>query len=265
MFSYSAIGMKDDSLNIDKKHHFYFYWGYNRSAYLKSDITMHGKGYHYTLHKVTAQDRFSAFDPKIYFNPLTISIPQFNFRGGYQINKKWWVSLGYDHMKYVVNTNQKAKISGNIDSTASEKYAGIYNNDDIVVTYDFLAFEHTDGLNFISADLDYVSSIWKSKSEKFNLEHHSGISLGVLYPRTDVYIFGNQGPNIWNLAGYGIALKSQFRLNMWKHLFIQTNLKSGFIGMPKIKTTGIEGEWAKQNIFFGELFCVIGFKIGLGS
>lgn len=257
--------MKSDSLKLEKKHNVYLSWGYNRSAYLKSDITMHGNGYHYTIHQATAKDRPSPFDPKLYFSPITLSIPQYNIRGGYQINDKWWVSFGFDHMKYVMDINQKARISGTIDSSASERYAGIYNNDEVEITVDFLTFEHTDGLNFISADLDYVSNIWRSKSEKFNLEHHAGVSLGALYPRTDVSVFGSYGPNIWNLAGYGIALKSQFRLNMWKHLFIQTNAKTGFIGMPKIKTTGINGEWAKQNIFFGELFWVVGFRMGLGN
>jgi hypothetical protein len=252
-----------DSTTVRKKQQFYLYWGYNRSAYTTSDIRMVGNGYDYTLYDVRAKDKPEEFDPKVYFNIAKISIPQFNIRGGWAITDKLWLSGGYDHMKYVVRNDQTVKISGTIDSSASPQYAGTYNQNDIEIKSDFLAFEHTDGLNFISFDLDYVSPLWKSKNEKFRLEHLIGVSAGILFPRTDVIIFDKRGPNIWNLAGVGIAAKSQLRFYIYNHFFIEGVAKAGRINMPKIQTTGIEGEWAKQKFSFIEGFWAIGYRFSI--
>lgn len=247
----------------DDKKVFFFYWGYNRSAYLRSDLTMHGQGYDYELKQVYAKDRPSPFDPKVYFNPTKLSIPQYNVKIGYRINEKWAVSFGIDHMKYVVQTGQDTQLTGTIDSSASEIYAGTYNNTPFYLTDDFLHFEHTDGLNFVSVELDYVSTLWTSDNRKFWLENRSGVAPGIMYPRTDVTTFGYKGPNIWNLAGGGIALKSEMRINMWKYFFIQTTAKAGLLFLPRIKTTGLSGDYAKQNIQFLEGFWAVGanFKI----
>ncbi len=247
----------------EDKHVFFFYWGYNRSAYLRSDLSMHGQGYDYELSQVMAKDKPEEFDPRVYFNLFKLSIPQFNIRLGYRLNEKWAISLGYDHMKYVVQSGQQTTLSGTIDSSASEIYAGNYTNASFYLTDDFLHFEHTDGLNFITVELDYVTNLWTSKSKKFWLENRSGIAPGLLYPRTDVNIFGTPGPNIWNLAGGGFALRSEFRINMWRYFFVQTTAKAGLLFLPRIQTTGVSGEYAQQNIQFLEGFWAIGanFKI----
>jgi hypothetical protein len=111
--------------------------------------------------------------------------------------------------------------------------------------------------------LDYVSPLWKSKNEKFRLEHLIGVSSGILFPRTDVIIFDKRGPNIWNLAGVGIAAKSQLRFYIYNHFFIEGVAKAGRINMPKIQTTGIEGEWAKQKFSFLEGFWAIGYRFSI--
>jgi hypothetical protein len=245
------------------KETFYLCWGYNRSAYTTSDIRMVGNGYDYTLFDVRAVDRPSPFDPKVYFNPLMLSIPQFNIRGGWQLNDKFWISLGYDHMKYVVNNDQYVRISGMIDSSASIDYAGVYTNQSLHLTSNFLALEHTDGLNFISADGDYVHTLWQNKDNRFRVEHRLGISLGILFPRTDVIIFNERGPNIWNLAGVGLAAKSQLRLFFFNHFFLEGVAKAGRINMSKIQTTGIKGEYAQQKFSFIEGFWVIGYQFKL--
>jgi hypothetical protein len=261
-----SSAQQKDTVSNTKKHNFTFYWGYNRSAYTTSDLTMRGVGYDYTLHNVVAHDRPSQFDPKIYFNILKLSIPQFNTRIGYQLNDKWWISIGYDHMKYVVDENQNTTISGTIDSTASATYAGNYMNDPIMLDdRNFLHFEHTDGLNFITTDIEYVSNIWTSKNNKFNLEHRAGAGIGILYPRTDVNIFGVENANIFNFAGAGFSLQTQFRLNLWKWLFIQGSGKGGFITMPHITTSGFNGDYAKQHFLFIEGFWVVGFRFGFGK
>src|SRR3972149_3153003 len=42
--------------NLKRKGNFFFYWGYNRSAYTKSDIHFWGDGYDFTITNVKAKD-----------------------------------------------------------------------------------------------------------------------------------------------------------------------------------------------------------------
>lgn len=65
-----------------------------------------------------------------------LTIPQFNFRIGYNINSKFQISLGTDHMKYVMVQNQTVKINGNIDDI-NTSYKGIYANEGIVLKDNF--------------------------------------------------------------------------------------------------------------------------------
>ncbi len=263
--AFSGLTQQKDTSKV-KKHNFYLFWGYNRSAYTKSDITMKADNYNYTLHNVVAHDRPSPFETKVYLNPAKLSIPQFNIRAGYQLNEKWWISGGYDHMKYVVDAYQNTTISGTIDSSASKLYAGTYDNTPLVLDdRDFLHFEHTDGLNFITIDAEYTSTLWQSKNTNFSFEHIAGGGAGFLYPRTDVTIFGIKNANIFNLAGMGVSLKSQLRVNLWNIVFIQAAGKVGGITMPRITTSGFNKDYAKQSFLFGEFYWVLGCKFGFGK
>jgi hypothetical protein len=42
-----------------------------------------------------------------YFNPSQLTIPQYNFRLGYFITDAFSISIGSDHMKFVIKENQK--------------------------------------------------------------------------------------------------------------------------------------------------------------
>ena len=87
-------------------------YGWNRSVYSPSNIHFKGNDYDFTLAKVKASDRQSPFSFDLYFNPSTITIPQVNFKIGIFFHDHYSVSFNIDHMKYVMNQNQKVTISG---------------------------------------------------------------------------------------------------------------------------------------------------------
>ena len=256
---------------LQKKGDFYFTWGYNRSWYDKSDIHFIGPNYDFTLHNVVASDRPTELG-WTYINPVEISIPQFNFRIGYFISDKYSISIGWDHMKYVVDVPQKATISGYIGSTISDpaistnvssgNYAGTYaDGTPFEIQSDFLTFEHTDGLNFASIDLERYDLLWQSKRQpKLGLTLMTGLGAGPVIPRSDVHFFGVGANHYWNLSGYGAAAKTGLNFDILSWLFLKTEFKIGFIDLQKIPTTGRSVDVAKQNIVFYENSWCIGFK-----
>jgi len=243
--------------HVDRKGEIFLTWGWNRSQYTDSDIHFKGDGYKFTLNNVTASDRPSPLSAETYLDPRNVTIPQYQYRIGYYINDHYAISFGFNHMKYVMDQNQTVKIDGHINTPEAGDYNGTYNNDDIELTTDFLTLEHTDGLNFLSFQLDRIDAFWVSKNKKHSLNLTEGFALGMMFPRSDVNLFG-EGKNEWHIAGYGISAHVGLRFDFFKYLYIQGQLEGGFIDLPDIITTGKEGAKAKQNFFFLEQMIMIG-------
>jgi len=94
----------------------YFQWGYNTEWYTRSNIHFRmANGNNFTLKNAKAHDRpdLDAIPKK----PLDVSIPQYNYRIGFYINKKHTkaIELNFDHAKYIVTDGQTVRVKGTID------------------------------------------------------------------------------------------------------------------------------------------------------
>lgn len=251
---FATMSIAQAPVNLQKGD-FYFYWGWNESGYTKSDIRFEGENYNFTLANVIAKDRPTPFDVNIYFNPGLITIPQYNFRIGYFIKDNWDVSLGIDHMKYVLQNGQNASITGNI-SGSETNYDGIYDNDNIEITPYFLTFEHTDGLNYINLGLSHSNQVLHYKKFQINLK--KGIEAGALYPRTNTALLGKERYDEFHLSGYGASTVAGLNFVFFDSFFIQTELKGGYINMPTIRTTKSTADTAAQDFFFYQFNLLFG-------
>nr|WP_240961808.1 hypothetical protein [Nonlabens sp. Ci31] len=260
VFSMNAQDTFNSSTTGVKKGDFYVYWGWNLSDYSSSDITFKGEGYNFTLDNVIAYDRQSDFEPGKYLNPTSITIPQYNFKMGYYFKENYSLSLGVDHMKYVVAENQTVTINGEINGTNS-LYNGVYNNDSIVLEPSFLSFEHTDGLNYINIGLRRHDDLLPYKS--FELSTLFGLESGFLFPKTNTRLLDKQRYDDFHISGYGINAVGGIQITFLKHFFVQSELKGGYINMPSIRTTMDEADSASQSFWFYQVNMVFGvrFKI----
>ena len=100
-----TAGAQDLTTSPDtrKTRKFFVYWGWNRDAYTDSDIRFHGNSYDFKLSKVVAHDRQTPLGLDPYLAPGSVTIPQTNCRIGYFLNDHWSISIGLDHMKYVMD------------------------------------------------------------------------------------------------------------------------------------------------------------------
>jgi hypothetical protein len=227
--------------NIVKKGSFYAYWGWNRSLYSSSDIHFKGNNYDFTLTQITAKDRQSKFAFSTYFQ--TITIPQYNLRIGYFLNDKYDISFGADHMKYVMVGNQFSTITGNIN-TGSD-FDGVYEGNKIAINPSFLQFEHTDGLNYLNAEIRRNDKIISYKKLKINVIE--GIGAGVVVPRSNVTLLNYVRYDQFHLAGFGLGAVLGLNFQFWDRYFIQFEEKVGYINLPDIRTTMHEEDRASQD------------------
>ncbi len=231
----------------------FIYLGYNRSFYSPSTIKFRGRDHRFVLNSVKASDRPSYLSD-VYVTD--VSVPQYNIRWGRELSPFWNFTIGIDHMKYVVDQWQTVTIDGHIGKAASEKYAGDYYGESIVLSDDFLMFEHTDGLNYISAELET-----KHELDFVNVKEVSligGVGFGPVIPRSDVRLFQQGRNHMWNLSGWAFSMHVGMQLDFWQRYFLRYTGKYGRIELKAIPTTGHSADHAEQLIQFMENFLAVG-------
>jgi hypothetical protein len=276
----TSVAQQNDAptkFKIHEKGKFFLNWGYNRSWYQTSDIHFTGQGHDFILYDVKATDRPSELSAD-YIKPSSWSIPQFNFRIGYSLSDKYSISIGWDHMKYVATDYQTVRMYGSLDPSQvpddlmrenmalmNSTYApnGLYNNTEVVLDPEhFLHYEHTDGFNYASVDVERYDQLWQhQKYDKLGITFVSGLGLGTIVPRTDSHLFGSGRNHYWNIAGWGTSAKIGLQVNFLKWFFLESDLKYGFVQMLNVHTSNYYGiDKAKQNVVFLENNWLLGFR-----
>jgi hypothetical protein len=258
VFAQEAIKIQE-KYTAHKKGKFFISWGGNRETYSKSDIQFKGTDYDFTIYDVSAHDKPKGWHID-YINPGRMTIPQTNLRLGYFVNDHYSVALGVDHMKYVMNQGITVNYTGNYPNRNS--YGEAVGNNQVLLTEDFLTFEHTDGLNYVNTEVsrhDDISKFFKIiDTDKIQVNVTEGIGLGVLYPKTNAKVFNKQRHDDFHVSGYGASIKAGLNLTFFKHFYIQTEVKGGYINMPDIQTTFSATDSASQDFFFFQKIIAFG-------
>ena len=246
------------------KGKFYVYWGGNRESFTKSDIHFTGADYDFILYDVVAHDKPKGWQMD-YVNPGRMTIPQTNFRMGYFINDHYNVSIGLDHMKYVMYQDKAVDYSGTYPNAGS--YGEQLPNGQLLLTEAFMKFEHTDGLNYINTEFCRVDDISKlfsvRNTDKFQLNITEGVGTGILLPKTNATVMSKERHDDFHVSGYGISAKVGLNFTFFKYFFVQTELKGGYINMPDIRTTNDPADRASQHFMFLQRIVTFGgiFKV----
>lgn len=262
-FSQETVGNPEKYTSTNKGK-FYIFWGGNRESYSRSDIRFKGADYDFTLYDVAAHDKPKGWHCD-YINPARMTIPQTNFRLGYFITDHYNISIGVDHMKYVMYNDRTVNYSGYYPN------AGTYNENPTANTLtldeNFLTFEHTDGLNYVNTEFSRVDDLSKllhlPNTDTFQINITEGIGAGVLFPKTNTKLLNKERYDQFHIAGYGVSAKVGLNFTFFKHFFIQTELKGGYIDMNDIRTTNNTADKAEQHFWFLQRIIAIGgiFKI----
>ncbi|WP_419868763.1 hypothetical protein [Chryseobacterium sp. CT-SW4] len=239
-----------------KKGSVMVFWGWNFSTYSNSDIHFKGDGYDFQLSNVVANDRPTPFTFKKYFKLSNITIPQVNYRITYFPKDNFGITLGMDHMKYVMAQDQTVNFKGYI---SDPEYAAMVQNGQVNLSdAKFLTFEHTDGLNYINIGAQKYHNVLDKKNIDLFLSYGGGI--GALLPKSNVQLMGNERSDRFHLAGFGLDARAAVSMVLWKHVVIQVEGKYGYINMPDVKTTlNNKPDKASQDFVYGEIDFGIGY------
>lgn len=242
--------------SANRKGSVFAYWGWNRGAYTNSTLKIKGEDYDLTLHKLKAKDRPSDVSLYNYLRADRITIPQTNLRVGYYLKDDLAITIGIDHMKYVMVQNQVARVTGVVEHEG--KYKSVYNGN-MVIADDFLKFEHTDGLNYVNAELEKLGDIYKTRNEKLHIGYLYGAGIGVMVPRTNTTFLDYDRNDRFHLSGFGTSAKGGIQITVLRKLSFRFETKVGYINMPDIvlHKKGIKGR-GKQDFVYAQANGMLG-------
>ncbi len=234
----------------------YVQWGYNTEWYTRSNIHFRmANGDQFKLHKARAHDKPDM--DAILEKPLEVSIPQYNYRLGFYLNKKKSkaIELNFDHIKYVLTGGQKVRVTGTIDGQQ-------VNGDSILNPATFLHLEHTDGGNLLHLNYVQQHTILKTASksrELVNLLWKAGAGINI--PRTDFTYRGDRLNNKFHIAGYNVSAEAGARIYPLKKIFLEFTGKTGYVKYVNAlaNTTQQSGNRVKHSFGYVELIGLIGF------
>ena len=116
-------------------------------------------------------------------------------------------------------------------------------------------------MNYINTDIRRFDNLITYKRFKLNVTE--GFGLGVLLPRTNTTLLSKERNDQFHLSGYGLGALVGLNLTYNNWLFIQTELKGGYINMPDIRTTKNKVDNASQHFFFTQFNFELGANINL--
>jgi hypothetical protein len=245
-------------------------WGYNRSAYTKSNLRLQGQGYNFDLQYCKARDNQSSLNSGDY-TLKSLSVPQYNFKIGYYYKQKWSISLGVDHMKYVFLDNNQVVLSGNLSFQDKNvvigdniNYGGLkLLSKNITTDRDVFHFENSKGLNYIHGELGLTEKIYVAgKKGQFVVSTNLGIGAGCLLSYTNLLFNGIQNPTTRSLSGYGLSTYAGLRFEFLKRIYLYSNFSVGFLHKIHEKTSIVDQvAYASQHFGYSQIEAGLGFFI----
>lgn len=230
------------------------YWGWNRSNYSNSDIHFWGQGHDFTIKNAQATDMQTdlsrLFD--IYLHPANITIPQTNLRVAYQYNADTAIALNLDHLKYVMTIGQVAEVVGTANGAVLSGTREINDN--------FVAFEHTDGLNVISLEIEKQRPI-DLFGPAFPARVFALAGIGIVIPKSNVTmtVIGQTRNDEFHVAGYSAGLGAGLEIDFYKDFFFRTAYKFGYVNLPDVLTSA-RGDKASHQFTYNEILIAAGMR-----
>jgi hypothetical protein len=270
--------VKKNNKTFLKPKQIYFIWGYNRAFHSNSDMIFRTSEGNFTIHEAQGKDRPSDFDPKIYFNPTTFSIPQYVVKLGYMFNEDWGIELSQDHMKWVFVNDIKYKITGDFSPTLyvtedGKEWPVGRNFDEIKESGNatWLGAEHSDGYNYVNVSAVRNLNVFKTKSEVIRLDIRPNAGFGLMVPKTKVMMHRDslwswKGlDNRFHVAGFGVHAELKARLTFFKYFFMEAAARVTYIKIHNSLVNGSNDRLEHTPITSLQLFGAAGVTVPIGN
>lgn len=200
---------------VKVKKRFYFSWGYNHEWYAKNNINISQPSLqnNYSFLNVKGIDK-PGWNEGIFKQDLTI--PQYNYRLGYNINTKWSGELNFDHTKYQVS-EQILHVSGVYQGRAIDSTFNRTNSN--------LTYQLNNGANFFLFNAVRKFDVLHTTSSKINIKFLAKGGIGFMYPHVENTIMGQNNKPHFQFGGFDAGLEACVQVNLFRIFYIEYSNK----------------------------------------
>ncbi len=204
----------------DKKGEFYFSWGYNKEWYTHSTVSVaQGQlGNNYKIQNITAHDHIG-WNEGIF--SLPISVPQYNYRIGFLINRKknLFFEINFDHTKYII-ADQNAHITGTHNNKQVDTV--VHFSDNVTANSSSTFYYYlNNGANFLLFNLVKRWPIYQSQNKTFKLDGLGKAGIGPLIPHVENMLFGVKNDPHFQVGGWNVGAEAALRATFYKTVYLE--------------------------------------------
>jgi hypothetical protein len=124
-----------------------------------------------------------------------------------------------------------------------------------------MAYEHTDGLNVITAEYEKQRPLalfgTALPTRGFVLA-----GAGVVMPKSNVTmaVVGQTRNDRFHLAGYSVHVGAGVDVDVVGDVFVRGAYKTGYVNLPDVRTSARSGDGASQHFTYQELILAVGTR-----
>jgi hypothetical protein len=203
----------------ERKGEFYFSWGYNKAYYTNSNVSINqpSLGNNFTFKNVDLIDN-PGWDDALF--TLALSIPQYNYRIGYFIDKEKDLAfeINFDHTKALFKNGQTVNMVGTyngrpVDSSFvfSKTGTGTSKN------YYYL----NNGANFLLFNIVKRKRFKNLSTQSIDFDGLAKVGVGPLIPHVENSLFGQKNDQKFQFGGWNTGLEYALRSTFKKHLYVE--------------------------------------------
>jgi hypothetical protein len=219
-----------------RKHELYFSWGYNKEWYTQSNVSVSqpSLGNSFTFANVKGVDH-PGWENEQFFTKA-LSIPQYNYRLGYIINREkgWGVEINFDHTKWLFDDNQMVHIKGKLNNQPVDGQVLFANT---VEGSDSSSYHYlNNGANFLLFNVVKRWSLFMNKKETIRIDALGKFGMGPVIPHVQVKYFDQpQNDPHFQLGGWNVGLEADLKVTFFQYVFLEYGNKLDYARYTNLK------------------------------
>jgi len=258
LFTPVVNGQRKKKLNTNNKGTLFGQVGYNRSAYSSTDIALEGSDYSIQLKEAMVDDNLEG---KPMANFFSSSSPQISAKLGFFIANKLAITASFDRYNTFFQEKQTVTLDGTFAPGSNSEFSGSYDNESTAINRNQFNIAQRSGINYFAIGVQRNDQWYKSRKATFEFQTLCGAQIGGLFTQIDYTYDGYTTQEISSLSGFGLSLNAGIRLAFIQHIYVQLEVRGGWLNQNQIKLSQSGSVMGKQVVGFFSPAISIGFNL----
>ena len=243
----------------ERKGEFYISWGYNKEWYTNSNVQINqpSLGNNFTFQNTKLEDHPGWDDALL---TKAISIPQYNYRIGYFIDKEKDIAIeiNFDHTKALFLDNQKVHMVGTYNGKAVDSsFVFSKNGTGTSRNYYYL----NNGANFLLFNIVKRKKFTKISTKDFAFDGLAKVGFGPVIPHVENCLFGVKNNQLFQFGGWNTGAEYAIRSTFKKSLYAEF---AGKVDYAYYYNLAVNQGTAKQGFGTLEFIFNLGYTFPMG-